>query len=309
MKIFVTGSTGALGRPVVKALVAGSHQVQALSHSSKNEELLRGLGASPVQVDLFDVAALTQVLSGTDAIFHLATRIPPFSQMGKRSSWFENDHLRSDGTRCLVEAALATESVQHFIYPSYAFLYPDSGNAWIDASTTRVQPISVLQSTLEAEAAVTRFAGQGRQGVSLRLASLYSAEDGATREQINYARRGLAALPGAKDAYFPQLWIEDAASALVAALNQSVSSGIYDVADDEPLTRRDLFDAMADAVGRKHLFALPGPLLRLFTGTVYPVMNRSLRISNRRFKEVSGWQPLVASAREGWMQMMQQEGK
>jgi nucleoside-diphosphate-sugar epimerase len=303
MKIFVTGATGVLGRPVVRALVEANHQVQALSRSAKDETLLRGLGASPVEVDLFDVTALTPVLSGVNAILHLATRIPPSSQMGKRASWLENDHLRRDGTRCLVEAALSTGSLQHFIYPSYAFVYPDSGATWIAASTTSVQPGPVAQSTLEAEAAVARFAEQGRHGISLRLASLYGPEAGFTREQIDYAHKGLAALPGAKDAYFPQLWVQDAASALTTALNSSVPSGVYDVADDEPLTRGELFDAMAHAVGHKHLLALPGPLLHLFTGVVYEMMSRSLRISNHRYKEISGWKPLVANAREGWAKL------
>jgi nucleoside-diphosphate-sugar epimerase len=303
MKIFVTGATGVLGRPVVKALVEANHQVQALSRSAKDETLLRGLGANPVAMDLFDVAALTPLLSDVEAILHLATRIPPSGQMGKRSSWLENDHLRRDGTRCLVTAALSTERVQHIIYPSYAFVYPDSGATWIDASTVAVQPGPVSQSTLEAEASVAHFAEQGRHGVSLRLASLYGPEAGFTREQIDYARKGLAAMPGAKEAYFPQLWVQDAVSALLTALNGSVPSGTYDVADDEPLTRSELFDAMAHAVGRQHLLALPGPLLRLFTGVVYDMMSRSLRISNHRYKEISGWKPLVPSAREGWTQL------
>ncbi len=308
MKIFVTGATGVLGRPMVKALVQAEHQVQALSRSAKDEALLQGLGAWPVGVDLFDDAALTQVLSSTDAILHLATKIPPTAQVGKRSSWLENDHLRRDGMRCLVKAALSTASVRHVIYPSYAFLYPDSGADWIDASTTAVEPSPVLQSTLDAEAAVTRFAQEGRHGVSLRLASLYGPESGATREQIEYAQKGLAALPGAKDAYFPQLWVVDAVAALISALSESVPSGIYDVADDEPLTRGELFEVMARAVGRKHLLALPGPLLHLFSGVAYDQISRSLRISNRHFKEISGWKPLVKSAREGWAQLAQ-EGK
>jgi len=308
MKIFVTGATGVLGRPVVKSLVEAEHQVQALSRSTKDEALLQGLGACPVEVDLFEVTALTQVLSGMDAILHLATKIPPTGQVGKRSSWLENNHLRRDGTCCLVEAALSTQSVQRFIYPSYAFLYPDSGAAWIDVSTTAVQPNVVLQSTLDAEATVTNFASQGRHGVSLRLASLYGPESGATREQIDYAKKGLAALPGAKEAYFPQLWVQDAASALITVLSQEVASGIYDVADDEPLTRGELFDVMAHAVGRKHLLALPGPLLHLFSGVVYDQISRSLRISNRHFKEISGWKPLVKSARGGVAQLGR-EGK
>jgi hypothetical protein len=48
--------------------------------------------------------------------------------------------------------------------------------------------------------------------------------------------------------------------------------------------------------------------MHLFTGVVYDMVSRSLRISNRHFKEISGWKPLVVSAREGWAQLAQ-EGK
>lgn len=303
MKIFVTGATGVLGRPVVKNLVAAGHSVRAASRSPQDETLLRGLGAEPVEVDLFDAASIKPMLNGIDAIVHLATKIPPSNQVGKRSSWLENDHLRRDATRCLVEAALEANSVETFIYPSYAFVYPDSGASWLENSTTVVQPNPVLQSTLDAEASVAHFATQGRHGVSLRLASLYGPESGATREQLSYARKGFAAVPGAHDAYFPQLWVQDAAAALVTSLSTHVPSGIYDVADDEPLTRGDLFEAMAHAVGRKRLLHLPAPLLHLFTSVVYEMVSRSLRISNRHFKEVSGWMPGVTTAREGWEQL------
>ena len=40
---------------------------------------------------------------------------------------------------------------------------------------------------------------------------------------------------------------DDAASAVAAALN--IPSGIYNVVDDEPLTRRALYNAIAQAIG------------------------------------------------------------
>ena len=308
MNIFVTGATGVLGRPVVRLLIGAGHRVYALSRSEANTTAVRQLGAEPLTANLFDRESLFMALQATraDAIVHLATHIPPTGQVGKRSSWLENDHLRRDGTRCLRQAALATESVQRFIYPSYAFLYPDSGANWIDARTTPVQLHPVLYSTLEAEAAVMHFASQGRLGVSLRLASLYGPQSGVTREQIDYAHKGLFAVSGSKVAYFPQLWVQDAASALLTALSAEVPSGIYDVADDEPLTRGELACVLAHAVGRTHLLPLPGPLMHLFTGIVYELVSRSLRLSNRRFKEVSGWRPLVATAREGWAHLAQE---
>lgn len=308
MEVFVTGATRVLGRPVVQQLIAAGHRVRALSRSQENGQVLRELGAEPVEANLFDVESLKSALKGCDAILHLATKIPPTMLLGRLSAWQENDRIRRDGTRNLVEAALAVGGVQTIIYPSFFSVYLDSGDRWIDAASTPVQSTTSLQSTLDAEEAVARFAGagDGRRGISLRMGAFYGPETPSALEVLDYARKGIGAFPGRRDGYVPQIWLQDAASAIVVALTQPVPSGIYDIVDDEPLTRRALFDTMAHAVGRKHLLLVPDLLMRLLTGTKYADMSRSLRISNRRFKEVSGWQPTVPNARIGWARIAQE---
>jgi 2-alkyl-3-oxoalkanoate reductase len=306
MEIFVTGATRVLGRPVVQLLVSAGHRVRALSRSEENAAVLRDLDADPVPADLFEVESLKSALTGSDAILHLATKIPPTMKMGRLSAWQENDRIRREGTRNLVEAALAIGGVQTFIYPSFAFVYPDSGDRWIDADTTPVQPAATLHSTLDAEAAVARFAGNERRGISLRMGGFYGPESPATWEFLRYARMGIAAFPGSRDAYLPHIWIQDAASAIVTALTQPVPSGIYDIVDDEPVRRGEMFDALAQAVGHNHLLPLPDLLMRILTGTKYDDMSRSLRISNRHFKAVSNWQPTVPNARLGWVRIGQE---
>ena len=305
MKIFITGATGVLGKAVIPDLLAGGHVVYALSRSEANTVALQRLGAKPIPADLFDAQALVQALAGceAEAILHLATSIPSTMQLGRRSAWQENDRIRREGTRALVEAALAAGTVRTFIYPSYALVYPDSGDAWIDAETTPAQTAANLSSTLDAEAEVARFAGNERRAISLRMGSFYGPEP-TSRQLLRYARRGIAAFPpGAQDAYLPQIWVPDAGSALVAAVTQPVPSGVYDIVDDEPLTHGEIFAAMAQAVGRKHLWRPPAVLMRMMTGVVYEVISRSLRVSNRRFKAVSTWHPSVPNARVGWARL------
>lgn len=306
MEVFVTGATRVLGRPVVQQLVAAGHHVRALSRSEENAKILRELGATPISANLFDVDSLKSALKGCDAILHLATKIPPTMKMGRLSAWQENDHIRREGARNLVEAALAVGEVQTFIYPSFATVYPDSGEKWIDAATTPVQSATTLQSTLDAEDAVTRFAESERRGISLRIGMLYGPETPTAHEFLSYARKGIAAFPGSRNGYLPHIWLQDAVGAIITALSQPVPSGIYDIVDDEPLRRREMFDALAQAVGRKHLLALPDLLMRMLMGTKYADMSRSLRISNRRFKEVSNWQPTVPNARIGWARIGQE---
>lgn len=303
MNIFVTGATGVLGKALVPRLVATGYKVSAMSRTAENDERLQSTKAHPVRVDLFDVEALKQALAGHDAIYHLATKIPPTMQVGRRSAWLENDRLRRDGARNLVEAALAVGTVQTIIYPSFDFLYPDSGDIWLDAQSTPVKTATLI-STVEAEEVVARFAESDptkqRRGISLRMGAFYGPEVPGSWEMLDYARKGIGAFPGPHAGYVPQIWLQDAITALLLALTEPVPSGVYDIVDDKPVTRAETFTALAHAVGRKHLLVLPDLLMRLMTKAKYADMSRSLRISNHLFKAVSSWQPTVPNARIGW---------
>ncbi|HWO73851.1 MAG TPA: NAD-dependent epimerase/dehydratase family protein [Dehalococcoidia bacterium] len=298
MRIFVTGATGVLGKAVLPVLAREGHQVRALSRSPQNAELIRKLGAEPVSASLYEPNTLRPALAGSEAVLHLASRIPPTRKVRSRAAWRENDRIRLEGTTNLVDALLETGS-SVLVFPSVTFAYPDSGDRWIDAQTVEeLQPARFLQSVLHAEQEVHRFADGGRRGVVLRLGLLYGPESPQTDEILSYAGRGFAVIPGRADAYQPLLWIQDAATALVAALQ--APAGVYDVVDDEPLTRAEFRRALAETVGKRNLRRLPFFLARLLSGgDVAGVLARSQRVSNRRFKEVSTWSPSVRSAREG----------
>ena len=83
MRVFVAGGTGTLGQPTVRLLCAAGHEVRALARTPERGAALRALGAEPVVADMFDLRAMTAALAGSEAIMHLATRIPPLAQMRK----------------------------------------------------------------------------------------------------------------------------------------------------------------------------------------------------------------------------------
>ncbi len=130
------------------------------------------------------------------------------------------------------------------------------------------------------------------------MGAFYGPTAPTTREQLRLARRGLAMVVGPGSAYQSSIWVDDAAAALVAALERA-PAGTYDAVDDEPLTRRDVAAAMAAAVGRRWLVRLPWLLARLAGGAAARTVGRSQRVSNRRLREATGWSPEVPSAREG----------
>jgi 2-alkyl-3-oxoalkanoate reductase len=298
MEIFVTGATGVLGRAAVRLLAGEGHQVRALARSPSNHALLARLGAQPVHCDLFDAASLAAAVAGCEAVLHLATRIPPRSRATSADAWAENNRIRTEGTRALVDAALA-RGASIFIYPSVCFIYQDGGERWIDTDNAGVDAPPLLESTLEAETEVWRFTAGGGRGIVLRMGYFYGPEAESSLDTLALARRGAAVLAGPGDAFYPSIWVDDAAAAIVAAL-RFAPAGIYDVVDDEPLPRREVARAVADAAGRPFVVRPPMWLLKLVGGRQTDFMGRSQRVSNRRFKAATGWAPTVRDAREGW---------
>ncbi len=113
---------------------------------------------------------------------------------------------------------------------------------------------------------------------------------------IKLARRRMA-LGAGPDRYVSSITTDDAAAAVVSSL--SAPAGLYNVGDDEPVTRRDFFAALAGALGVRPPRIAPAGLARL-GGSKASVLVRSQRVSNGAFVDATGWKPVQRSVREGW---------
>lgn len=297
MKVFVAGATGVLGQPTVRRLVEAGHSVRGVARGEAKGEILRSLGAEPVSLDLFDAAAVKEAVTGSEAVLHLATKIPPIMRMRSRGAWKENDRLRTAGSAILVDAAVAARA-SVYIQESITFLYGDGGDEWLEEEV----PISlgwvILESMVEGERQTARFSEGGGRGISLRYGAFYAPYAQSTLDTIRLARRRWLPVPGDGSNYVSSIHVDDAASAVVAAL--AVPAGVYNVVDDEPLRMRDYGRAITDAFGFKPPRRLPRWLFRLIGGGPAKYILSSQRVSNRKFKDVSGWSPRYPSAREGY---------
>jgi nucleoside-diphosphate-sugar epimerase len=259
---------------------------------------LRGLasqGASTIALDLFDREAINRAVAGQDAVANLATAIPR-SGLGMffRSAWKETDRIREHFSALVVDEAVKA-GVRTFIQESFAPIYVDAGDRWVtEADATR--PVRYNQTTLKAEASAERFARHGGRGLVLRFAYFYGPNDRFTEDVFRYGARGWLPLLGSLDAYFSTCHHDDAATAVVAALN--LPSGIYNVVDNDPMTHRQ-FGEVLSAIAGVPVPKPPPQWLVPLTGSLGETMARSLRISTAKLRQ-SGWQPKHATAREGW---------
>lgn len=289
MRILVTGATGVLGRRVLPLLAADGHDVVAVSRG--RPEAVRRLGATPVDLDLFDEPAVRAAVTDREAVLDLATRIPPTSRMLLPWSWRANDRLRAVAAPVMAEAAGAVGA--RYVRESIGLLHDDGGDAWLDEDAP-LAPSSHTRSALAAEAAARRVTAAGGVGVVLRFAMFYGHDSGHTRDTIDAARRGTAAVLGDPDGFVSQVHLDDAASATVAALR--APAGTYHVVEDEPVRRRDQVAVLAALVDRE-LRTPPAVVGRI--GPARAVA-RSLRMSNRSLREATGWAPRYPGPAAGW---------
>jgi nucleoside-diphosphate-sugar epimerase len=296
MKVFVAGGTGAIGGQAVPALVRAGHQVTALARTPEKAALLSRRGATPIMVSIFDRVALKDAFMEHQAIVNLATAIPPTSKFMQTKAWADNDRLRTEGAAAVVDAAIEA-GVSRVVQESVSMLYRERHDVWIDEDSP-TDNFPMARANHAAEASANRFSLAGGVGVVLRFGWFYGPGARHSEEFLALARRRICVMMGPPDTYVSSVHVADGGAAVAAAL--TVPAGTYNIVDDEPLTKRAYADALAAAAGKRVCVRVPGRLA-LLLGDRSTSLTRSLRVSNARFREASGWAPIYPSAREGWI--------
>jgi nucleoside-diphosphate-sugar epimerase len=299
MRVFLAGATGVIGTPLVAQLLNAGHEVTAMTRSVLRAAQLEAVGADPVVCDVFDADGVRAAMAAAspEAVIHQLTALPPRLNWADPDVFGPNNRVRTEGTRVLVDAALAT-GARRVVAQSIAFAYAPAGDPVKEEDaalfTDAPPPLGGLVAAIvEHEERVMGAAGI--EGLVLRYGMLYGPgtyhdRRGSTAADIIAGRVPL--VEGATGMY-SWLHVEDAASAVVAALERG-APGIYNVVDDEPAPQPEWLPVLAHALGADPPAAAETP-----PPPEDPVM--SLRgASNTKAKRELGWRPRYASWREGF---------
>jgi nucleoside-diphosphate-sugar epimerase len=300
MKVFLAGATGALGVPLVRALVSAGHEVIGLTRTPAGARSLAALNARAVIADAMDRAGLLRAVDGlrADAVIHQLTALkrPPTRHDGM----FATNALRIEGTANLIAAARAVGAVR-FVTQSmiYGYGYLNHGSKTVTEQDAFGQPhgdkgdphIAAMRSTEQQV-----FTAAGIEGIALRYGLFYGAD---TDKLVAMMRKRQLPVTRVRA---DQGWvhIQDAAAATVAALERGHPGAAYNIVDDQPTSWTEMVTQTAAAFGAPRPLALPTWLLRIVAPYVALAMAQtSMRVSNAKAKKELGWTPSMPTYRDG----------
>lgn len=306
MKVFVAGATGAIGLPLVRALIARKHQVTGLTRSAEKRLTLEQLGAAAAVADALDAAGLEQAVraASPDCVFHLLTAIPTNTLL-RASHMKQTNVLRTTGTANLLKASVAA-GVKRMVAESMVFAYGFGDHGAAAKTEEDVlrhrEPESSLQETVDALRSLEvqlLTANEQRliESIVLRYGFFYGA--GPSEYMLKMLRRRM--LPTANGAHgiAPWIHIDDAVSASLAAMERGHAGKIYNITDDEPVGMNEWLTYAAFSLKAKPPFSIPLWLLRLISPYLATVFDTRLAVSNRKAKDELDWRLQYPTFREG----------
>src|SRR5262245_54037645 len=219
MRIFLAGAGGAIGRRLTPLLVLMGHEVTGTTRSADKAGTIEAMCARPVVVDAFDAAALkaAMIAARPEIVIHQLAHLPaapgtPGYAEGQR----RNNRLRREGTRNLMDAALAA-GVKRVVAQSIAFAYaPGEGPRHeTDPLDTKAEGARAL--TVAGVIALEEAVLQAPPIAGLVLRCGYFYGPGTWNE---------------KPSRPPSIHIDAAAHAALLALTRG-AAGIYNIAEDD----------------------------------------------------------------------------
>jgi nucleoside-diphosphate-sugar epimerase len=308
MKVFVAGASGVIGRRLVPRLVAGGHEVVAMTRSAPKAASLAALGAQAVIIDALDRGAVAQALmrAAPDVVIHQLSGLAGVKRFKKFDREFAlTNRLRTEGTDHLLDGARAAGS-RRFIAQSYGSWIYDRTGTGLKTEDDPLDPnppanqVESMAAIRHLEAAVV--GAPGIDGLALRYGSFYGpgtsiADNG---DIVASVRKRQLPIVGDGAGVWSFIHVEDAATATIRAIDRG-APGIYNIVDDEPAPVSRWLPELAKVVGAKPPRRVPAWVGRIAAGEVGVSMMTQIRgTSNAKAKRELEWRPLYPSYRDGF---------
>lgn len=248
MRIFLTGSTGFVGRSVLAELLRRGHFVNALVRDAA--KLPPDPHCTTISGDLFNSDALSRGVAGCDAVIHLVGII---MENPREGITFQRLHV--EATQNVVHAA-GRAGIRRYVHMSALGTRPDAVSEY-HRSKWRAEEMVRSSGT---DCTILRPSLiHGPCGEFMQMAARWARRKAAPFLFMPYFGAGVFGLGGA--GLLQPVHVDDVARAFVDALAQPRTIGkTYDLAGPDRVTWPQLHRAVARAVIGKPRLTIPIPV-------------------------------------------------
>ena len=301
MKILITGVHGFVGSNLVKAL--------------SNEHLIYGLDiVSPIKDGVrftfsWDYLEKPGEMPEVDAIIHLAGKAHDTKNEAAADVYFK---VNTELTKKIYDYFLASKSAKKFIFFSTAKAAADKVDGVLteDVIPSPVGPYG--ESKIAAEKYIQEHLVDDKQVYILRPCMIHGpGNKGNLNLLYGVVRKGIPWPLGAFENRRTFTSIENLNFVIEGLLTKEVSTGIYNMGDDEALSTNELIEEICKSLGKKaHIWKLPKGLMTgiaMIGGALHlPLDSERLRkltenyiSSNDKIKKALGVEKMPVDARTG----------
>ncbi|MCU1438771.1 MAG: nucleoside-diphosphate-sugar epimerase [Naasia sp.] len=266
MRVLVTGASGLLGRATAAAVRDAGHDVRTLQRRPSGVDRVEDALGSVLDADAIDRA-----VDGVGAVLHLAAKV---SLTGDPTEFYA---VNVGGTRMLLDAA-ERAGVRRFVYVSSPSV-THTGASIVGEGAGPANPERArgdyARTKAEAELLALSRDGSGLAVVAIRPHLVWGPGDTQLVARIvERARAGRLPILGSGAALIDTTYVDNAASALLAALERAEEVGgrSYVVTNGEPRPVAELLAGMCRAAGvRPPSWSVPAAAARAAGGAVETV--------------------------------------
>ncbi len=313
----VTGATGFIGGHLTHRLMHEGYQVRCLVRPTSDTSMLAGLDVEVAVGDLTCASTLARAADGCRYVLHCGALVSDWATA------HEVTRVNVEGTRNLLEASVGA-SASRFVHISSTDVYGYPGGTAIDETypATRFRNW-YAQTKLAAEHEVRRVEAEHRlEAVILRPSTVYGPRSIEVVGEIARALRGgnMFLVDGGR-AIAGLCFIDNLIDAAVLALRHDAAPGqAFNATDGLEITWREFTDGLSEGLGCARVrWSMPYWLAEsigfsleqgyralrrtthlktrpLLSRQAVHVMGIDQSFSNRKAREVLGWEPRVGYA-------------
>lgn len=263
-RIFITGSTGFIGRKLAMKLANEGNEVVALIRSQSKAKDLVHERISFVEGDLFAEDALHQGMEGCQEAYHLAA----FASVWAKDDKFKTVNI--DGTLNVLKAA-KSQGVQKVVVTSTAGVIGPAIDGPVNEDTPRqVDFFTEYESTkYESELKIKELVAEGQHVVIVNPTRVYgpgplNVSNSVTKLVKQYIAGKWKFIPGDGKSTGNYVYVDDVINGHVLAMAHGRAGERYLLGGDDA-TYHELFDTIAEIGGKKYkLYHIPLGILLTF---------------------------------------------